>query len=153
MTIRDYIASYNKTFEYVEKNYGAAMLRDLFSRISQEYCTHLDECVREYGLQGCMKYWGGDTGTLDREQAACRITMENNVFQIVMNRCPSVAEVRERGQEPYCTGELTYCDHCEALYAPVCAKYGIELTNKYERNADGTCAGRCVLTCVPRGKC
>lgn len=149
MTIRDYIAAYNKTFEYVEENFGADRLWDLFARISREYCTHLDECCEGRGLDGCMLYWGGETGTLDREKAACVITLENGVFRIAMNECPSVAEVRSRGQEPYYKGEVTYCDHCGALYAPVLAKHGLKWECEVEYNADGTCAGRCMTTIVP----
>ena len=38
---------------------------------------------------------------------------------------------------------MTYCDHCDALYGPVAAKYGIELRFSPEYNEDGTCAGNC----------
>ena len=59
MTIKDYIAAYNKTFGYVEEKYGVEALRDLFSTLSREYCTHLDAYLREEGVRGCMSYWGG----------------------------------------------------------------------------------------------
>ena len=68
MTIRDYIAAYNKTFGYVEDKYGVDKLRSFFSTLSREYCTHLDEYIREEGVRGCLSYWGGDSGTLSREK-------------------------------------------------------------------------------------
>lgn len=142
MTIRDYIAAYNKTFGYVEQKYGTEALADLFAAISREYCAHLDECIREGGVEGCMKYWGGDGGTLSREKIDFRAWMEDGVFHGQIRNCTSVADVRSRGQEPY-VGQLTYCDHCDALYGPVAAKYGIELRFSPEYNEDGTCAGNC----------
>ena len=78
MTIRDYIAAYNKTFGYVEQKYGTEALADLFAAISREYCAHLDECIREGGVEGCMKYWGGDGGTLSREKIDFRAWMEDD---------------------------------------------------------------------------
>lgn len=143
MTIRDYIASYNKTFDYVEKTFGADALRDLFATLSREYCTHLDECVREYGVEGCLKYWGGDSGTLSREKIDFQAYMDDSgVFRARIRNCTSVNDVRNRGQEPH-LGELTYCDHCDALYSPVCARYGVELHFTPEYRADGSCAGNC----------
>ena len=103
---------------------------------------HLEDCVKRKGIEGCMEYWGGSSGTLGREKATCTIGMENGIFTIEMRECPSIAELRERGREPY-AGRLTYCDHCDALYGPVAAKYGIELRFSPEYNEDGTCAGNC----------
>lgn len=142
MTIRDYIAAYNKTFAYVEEKYGVEALKELFSTLSKEYCTHLDEYLREEGLEGCMSYWGGESGTLSREKIQFRAYMEDDVFHIEVKNCTSVADVRNRGQEPH-YGALTYCDHCEALYGEVAEKYGIELKFIPEYNPDGTCKGNC----------
>lgn len=142
MTIRDYIAAYNKTFGYVEEKFGASALADLFRKISDEYCAHLDECIRDYGVEGCMKYWGGESGTLSREKIDFKTWMEDGVFHGRIRSCTSVADVRSRGQEPH-VGALTYCDHCDALYGPVAEKYGIELHFLPEYNEDGTCAGNC----------
>ena len=142
MTIRDYIAAYNKTFGYVEDKYGADKLRSLFSTLSREYCTHLDEYIREEGVRGCLSYWGGDSGTLSREKIQFRAYMEGDVFHGEIKNCTSCADVRSRGQEPH-HGQLTYCDHCEALYGEVAQKYGIELKFDPEYNADGTCKGNC----------
>ncbi|MEG1524799.1 MAG: hypothetical protein RRZ24_06165 [Clostridia bacterium] len=142
MTIRDYIAAYNKTFGYVEEKYGVDMLGNLFSTISKEYCTHLEEYVRESGVEGCQRYWGGDSGTLSREKIDFRTYMEDGVFHGQIRNCTSVGDVRSRGQEPH-VGKLTYCDHCQALYGPVCAKYGVELLFTPEYLPDGTCAGNC----------
>lgn len=142
MTIRDYIAAYNKTFAYVEEKYGVEALKELFSTLSKEYCTHLDEYLREEGLEGCMSYWGGESGTLSREKIQFRAYMEDDVFHGEIKNCTSVADVRNRGQEPH-HGALTYCDHCEALYGEVAEKYGIELKFIPEYNPDGTCKGNC----------
>lgn len=143
MTIRDYIAAYNKTFGYVEENYGTGMLADLFARISKEYCTHLEEYVRDYGVEGCLKYWGGDSGTLSREKIDFQAYIDDEgVFHGQIRNCTSVNDVLNRGQIPH-VGGLTYCDHCDALYSPVCARHGVELHFRPEYNADGTCAGNC----------
>lgn len=142
MTIRDYIAAYNKTFGYVEDKYGVEKLRSLFSTLSREYCTHLDEYLREEGVHGCLSYWGGSSGTLSREKIQFRAYMEGDVFHGEIRNCTSCADIRSRGQEPH-HGKLTYCDHCEALYGEVAAKYGIELKFDPEYNADGSCRGNC----------
>ncbi len=143
MTIRDYIAAYNQTFGYVEENYGTDKLMDLFNRLSDEYCTHLDEYVREYGVEGCMKYWGGDSGTLSREKIDFSAWIDDEgVFHGKIRNCTSVNDVLRRGQTPH-VGGLTYCDHCQALYGRVCAKYGIELQFQPEYGMDGSCLGNC----------
>lgn len=144
MTIRDFIASYNETFQYIDKNMGTKALKSLFQRLSDEYCTHLEDCVKADGMEGCMKYWGGgEDGTLGREQAACEITLADDVFTIRMNECPSVKELRERGKEPYCGG-VTYCDHCAALYRPVLARYGLSFDVKIGYDQHGNCLGKCL---------
>ena len=142
MTIKDYIAAYNKTFGYVEEKYGVEALRDLFSTLSREYCTHLDAYLREEGVRGCMSYWGGDSGTLSRARIDFEAYMEGDVFHGRIRSCTSVNDVRSRGQEPH-HGALTYCDHCSALYGEVAKKYGIELKFEPEYNEDGTCCGNC----------
>jgi hypothetical protein len=146
MTIRDYIRCYNKTFGYVEDKFGTDALKDLFATISREYCTHLENNVKDgQGVKGCVKYWLGDgnnKGTLVREKAGCIMKEMDGRFYIVMTDCPSIAEIRSYGQEPH-HGKLTYCDHCVALYPPILEKYGIKMSVAIEYNEDGTCAGRC----------
>ena len=137
MTIRDYIVAYNETFRYVEQKYGPDALKSLFAAISAQWCVHLDGVGRG-GLEGCMEYWGGDTGTLDREQAACRIALRDEVFTIEMNECPSVKELRERGREPH-MGTLTYCGHCRALYEPVLNRHGLTFEVDIAYREDGNC--------------
>lgn len=147
MTIRDYIVAYNETFRYVEERFGSAALKDMFSAISDQWCVHLDECVRRGGIGGCMEYWGGgeNGGTLGREKAACTISIKDGVFSIEMNECPSVKELRERGKEPY-AGKTTYCDHCRALYAPVLGRYGLSFDVDIRYGEDGSCTGKCLTT-------
>ena len=142
MTIRDYIVAYNETFRYVEERYGEEPLKSLFATLSDRWCAHLEDCVKRKGIEGCMEYWGGSSGTLGREKATCTIGMENGIFTIEMRECPSIAELRERGREPY-AGRLAYCDHCEALYAPVLARYGLAFTVDIAYGKDGSCAGAC----------
>ncbi|MEG1524796.1 MAG: hypothetical protein RRZ24_06150 [Clostridia bacterium] len=142
MTTQDFIASYNKTFDYIEDRYGTEMLQKLWKKISDHWCVHFEDCIRRDGLDGCVEYWGGDAGTLEREQAGCKIAMKDGVFSIIMERCPSVDEVRSRGQEPH-VGKLTYCDHCAALYPPILAKYGLKMTIETFYHPDGRCVGRC----------
>ena len=140
MTVQDFIVIYNETFKYVEKNYGRKQVDDLWAAISEEWCTHLRSLVAEKGLQGMNEYWGGDTGTLSREKAFYDISLKDGVFSIVMDACPSVNEIRERGFEVY----TDYCEHCVALYGPVVADYGFELKSYIEREA---------VTDIPTGKC
>lgn len=143
MTIRDYIRFYNKTFGYVEEKFGVDALADLFSTISKEYCSHLDDYIREEGVQGCMHYWGGENGTLAREKIDHDAYIDNEgVFHGAIRNCTSIADIRNKGQEPH-HGKLTYCDHCQALYGECAAKYGIEIKFQPEYNEDGTCKGNC----------
>jgi len=142
MTIRDFIAAYNKTFEYIETRYGADALKDLWAKISREWCTHLAELASEKGLEGLLEYWGGASGTLSREKAFYEVGIKDGVFRGDMAECPSVADLRQRSHQPF-RGDLSYCDHCEALYAPAVAPYGIDLQFYPDYREDGSCAGSC----------
>lgn len=142
MTVHDFIVIYNETFKYIEDKYGVEAVKDLWKTISEEWCTHLDELIREKGLDGMLEYWGGEDGTLGREKAEYEIKLENGVLSGVMHECPSVKELRDRNRKIY-RGKLAYCDHCPALYAPVAKKYGIEMFFDIEFDENGECVGRC----------
>ena len=145
MTVHDFIVIYNDTFKYIEANYGVEAVKDLWATISSEWCTHLDSLVKEKGLEGMLEYWGGNDGTLGREKAECEITLTDGIFSVIMHKCPSVGELKERSRELY-HGGLDYCSHCAALYAPIANKYGYDMFVDAEHDAEGFCIGRCKLT-------
>ncbi|RCX09344.1 hypothetical protein DFR58_13620 [Anaerobacterium chartisolvens] len=142
MTVHDFIVIYNESFKYIKDKYGAEALKDLWSTISKQWCTHLDGLVKEKGLEGMVEYWDGDDGTLGREQAVYSIKLENGLFTGIMHKCPSVGELVERNRE-ICSGVPDYCDHCMALYAPIAEKYGIKMLWSIEHDSNGVCQGRC----------
>lgn len=142
MTIQDFILAYNEGFKYLRQRHGDDAVKALWQTISDTWCHHLKELVAAHGVDGMMMYWGGDTGTLQREKAAFDLKLEDGVFSGVMHACPSVGEIRNQGFEPM-KGSLTYCDHCPALYGPVARKHGIDMTWDIEFSQDGGCTGRC----------
>ena len=145
MTVNDFIVVYNETFKYVEKNYGVDALKNLWGTISEQWCKHLDDLIRTKGLDGMLEYWGGTQGTLGREKADCEVSLNNGLFSIKMDECPSVGELWEKKRYIY-NGELTYCDHCPALYHPIAEKYGYKMITEINHNEDGECAGSCRIT-------
>lgn len=142
MTVHDFIVTYNETFKYIEEKYGVEAVRNLWKTISEQWCTHLDELIKNKGLGGMVEYWGGEDGTLGREKAEYEISLKDGIFSGIMHECPSVKELCVNNRKVY-NGKLAYCDHCAALYAPVAIKYGIKMSFDFERNASGECAGRC----------
>jgi hypothetical protein len=145
MTVQDFIIAYNAGFKFIRERHGDDAVRALWQTISDEWCLHLRELVTEQGIDGLMAYWGGDSGTLQREKAAFELALKDGVFSGVMHECPSVAEIRHQGFEPM-KGSLSYCDHCPALYAPVTAAHGIRMTWEIEYGPNGGCTGRCSWT-------
>jgi hypothetical protein len=145
MTVHDFIVIYNESFKYIEKNFGADAVKDFWKTISDQWCTHLRELVRSKGIAGMNEYWGGNDGTLGREKAECSIKIEDGIFKILMHKCPSVGELKERGREIY-KGELSYCEHCPALYVPIAEESGFWMKFDIDYDEDGYCAGSCVLT-------
>lgn len=140
MTVQDFIVIYNETFKYIDKKYGKYMVYDLWETISREWCLHLRKLVEEKGIEGAYEYWGGDRGTLGREEATYEITLEEDRMIIEMNKCPSVGELKERKRNIY----PDYCEHCAALYDPVLRKYDLTMEVNYERDKEtGLPSGRC----------
>lgn len=142
MTIRDFIVAYNYTFEYIEEKYGTEAVRDLWKTISEQWCTHLRQLVRDKGLKGMLEYWGGEGGTLSREKAGYEVFIEDGVFHGVMYACPSVGELTERGFTPH-HGKVSYCDHCLALYGPAANASGFDMGWDIAYREDGVCKGAC----------
>lgn len=151
MTVHDFIVIYNETFKYIEAEYGAEAVKDLWATISEQWCTHLDALVREKGLEGMFEYWGGNDGTLGREKAECDVKLSDGVFSVTIQKCPSVGELVERGRVLY-HGGLNYCSHCPALYVPIANKYGYEMFFDIEHDETGGCVGRCKLTSFKKAK-
>lgn len=145
MTVQDFIVIYNETFKFIKDRHGVDALKDFWQTISTQWCTHLDELVREKGLDGMVEYWGGTTGTLGREKAEYEIMLEAGIFKGIMHECPSVGELKARYKK-LCSGKADYCDHCQALYRPVANRYGFELLFDIEHDEEGICAGRCAWT-------
>ncbi|MDO8685505.1 MAG: hypothetical protein Q7J78_02415 [Clostridiales bacterium] len=56
MIIYDFIGIYNETFKYIENKYGANAVMDLWSTISEQYCTHLRDIIGEKGIKGMKEY-------------------------------------------------------------------------------------------------
>jgi hypothetical protein len=144
MTVHDYIVIYYETFKYIEKEYGVDNVKELWSTISGQWCTHLRELIKSKGLEGMLQYWGGNKGTLGREKADFEVSLCDGIFKIDMTRCPSVWELRERKREIY-KGKLNYCDHCPALYPPIARGYGFKMITEIDYDDNGECAGSCRL--------
>lgn len=145
MTVQLFILLYNETFRYISEVYGPNALRGLWGEISDRWCCHLDELVAAKGLEGMKEYWGGDAGTLAREKAEYEVALRDGVFTVAMQECPSVGEIVQRGRRPL-SGEVSYCDHCPALYGPVAQRHGFEMTFEIAHDDDGSCAGRCLMS-------
>ena len=145
MTVYNFIEIYNETFKYIEKEYGAEAVKDLWQTISAQWCVHLDDLVREKGLEGMGEYWAGNGGTLGREKAVYEISLQDGVLAGIMHKCPSVGELIERNRKIY-HGELNYCNHCLALYGPVANRYSFEMLWNIDTDEAGRCTGKCSWT-------
>jgi hypothetical protein len=149
MTIQDFIVAYNATFKYLEDKYGTDAERDLWKTISDRWCTHLRQLVKEKGLDGMLEYWGGTSGTLSREKAGYEVFIKDGAFHGIMIKCPSVGELEERGYVPH-HGKVSYCDHCLALYGPIANDYGFDMGWQIDYRENGLCKGSCQWWSQPK---
>ena len=139
---QDQVVIYNETFRYVYDKLGYDALKDLWAKMSKEWCYHLDKLTAQKGLEGAWEYWcKGEDGMLEKEEADYTVTLKDNVYTLTMHRCPSMGgEIIDRGYEIF----PKYCEHCPSLYAPVLKKNG--LASKWYAEFD-------LQTMLPTSKC
>ena len=138
---QDQIIIYNETFRYVFDKYGYEALKDLWAKMSREWCVDLDRLTAEKGLDGVVEYWCGERGTLELEQADYGVTKQEDALHFHMDKCPSLAgEVIDRGHVVF----PKYCEHCNNLYPPIMEKYGLSCKWFIEFDAG---------TMLPTGRC
>jgi len=138
---QDQVIIYNETFRYVYDKFGYDALKDLWAKMSREWCVDLDRLTAEKGLDGVREYWCGQTGTLTLEEADYGVAREGNTLYFHMDRCPSLGgELIDRGYKIF----PKYCEHCNHLYPPIMKKYGIDCKWHVEFDID---------TMLPTSKC
>ena len=112
MTVQDFIVNYNETFKCLHSRYGKAAVVDLWKFLG-ETGLELCEAVKENGLEGYYRFFYGEGGTCSREDVEGGAYIDSEgVFHEIIDGCPSVGELEERGKVPY----RYYCEHCYWLY-------------------------------------
>ena len=128
MTVQDFIVNYNETFKFIHERHGKSAVIDLWSYLG-ETGIELCEAVREKGLEGYYEFFYGEAGTCSREDLEGGAYIDGDgVFHEIVDGCPSVAELEERGKRPY----RYYCEHCYWLYRKSLEENGYTYDAFYE---------------------
>lgn len=124
----EFIPAYSVLFEYLDRKGGHVEVEKYWNYVSENYVEpNLGPMVKEGGIMGCWKYFGGAHKT-EAADVKYMIDPENGVMTIDMKRCPSKRMLLELQQmEPY----YDYCGHCKVIYKSVLEKYGIEETRDH----------------------
>ena len=128
MTCQDFIVNYNETFKYIHERYGKAAVIALWNYLG-ETGLELCESVRERGLDGYYEFFYGSEGTCSREEVEGGAYIDKDgVFHEIIDGCPSVGELEERGKRPY----RYYCEHCYWLYRKSLEENGYSYEASFE---------------------
>lgn len=118
----EFIPMYSEMFKYMEEKDGHDAVMKFWHHIADIYVRErLGKLAAEKGLAACWEYW---SHSLNEEAADFVMTYdeEAQTFDLDMRYCPSCGMLNEmKHMEPY----YDYCGHCEVLYAPILAEYGV----------------------------
>ncbi len=111
-----FVRFYNEVFKFLDAQGGNA-LEEYYRVVSEQQEMYCLELFKAQGLAGMKAYWG-------------RIAVEENCdmcgtlypdrFELVMNRCPSLAKAMDNDAGAF----PRYCDHCPGWVIPLLEKAG-----------------------------
>ena len=110
---------YNEVFKFLERE-GDDALESYWLEISKNQERHTLDLFAEKGLEGMQTYW---TIIRDEENCDLDISRGEDVFELTMNKCPSLTKVLDNDAEPM----SRYCDHCAGWIGPIMDKLGYHL--------------------------
>lgn len=142
MTCQDYIVNYSETFQYIHDRYGKAAVVALWEYLG-DIGLELRQEVKEGGLQAYLEHFYGTEGTCTREHVEGGAYIdEEGVFHEIVEGCPSVGELEERGKRPY----RYYCEHCYWLYHKSLEENGYSYDASFElQPQDGGYIKKCAF--------
>ena len=119
----EFIMLYSELFKYLEQLRGEEEVVRYWEKLSEAFCTDLQELVEEKGLEGMKEYCDH---VLQSECADYSINLTEDKLELFINNCPSLGLLRRnRHMEPY----HDYCAHCAVLYAHATDKqFGLKTT-------------------------
>ena len=129
----DFCGHYEWTFAWLEREGGAALLRDYWTEaIARDSQRHAHELITREGFAGMAKYW---QRTLSEEspEPGFHITQRPDRFRIDVHVCPSKGFLLRNGLEQY----PDYCDHCMGWIGPMMREAGF--VADHQHNHRGQC--------------
>ena len=145
MTVQDFIVNYNETFRFIHERHGKAAVIALWEYLG-DGGVELCEKVRERGLEGYYEHFYGEDGTCTREDVEGGAYIKDGVFYELVDACPSVGELEERGKRPY----KYYCEHCYWLYHKSLEENGFSYEAEYSLQPEDGYIKTCSFTAKKR---
>ena len=111
-----FVRFYNEVFKFLDAQ-GKGALEDYYRVVSEQQEMHCLELFKAHGLPGMKAYW--DRIAIEENCDMCG-TLYPDRFELVMNRCPSLAKATDNDAGAF----SRYCDHCPGWVLPLLEKAG-----------------------------
>lgn len=127
----DFCGHYEWTFEWLRLHGGEDLLLAYWKEaIGQDSQQHAADLIKQKGFEGMAEYWAH---TLAEEAAGYVATLNDDMFRIDMNDCPSKGFLLRNKLEQY----HDYCDHCIGWIGSIMADADFQV--HHEHNHCGKC--------------
>ncbi len=115
----EFIQFYSQICVEIHKRYGKGDVEKEWSFLSKNSpnCIELDKSIKKDGLKGIYNVNKKGLGTLG---SRCSITLRDDEVVIDIHNCVIIEKLIVTNLEPY----ENYCEHCEALMAPIIKRNG-----------------------------
>ena len=130
----EFIMVYSELFKFLEEKGGSEEVVRYWKKLSEAFCTDLQERVEKNGLEGMKEYYDH---VLQSENADYRINLSEDKLELFINECPSVGILRRHKHlKPY----HDYCGHCAVLYSHATdERFGLKTTVDFIDTEKGYC--------------
>ncbi|MCC6444893.1 MAG: hypothetical protein IT210_15725 [Armatimonadetes bacterium] len=90
----DFHRTANGTIEYIGRHYGREFLDEIFRRTAQDVYRAVREEMRQGNAESLVEHWAY---FFDREGGQYRLEREGDTIRMIVDRCPAIAYLNERG--------------------------------------------------------
>jgi len=102
----DFHRTLNGTIRYLREKYGQDFVDDVFRRTARDVYRAIHEDLKRGDAEHLVQHW---TYFFDREGGKYSLERDGDVIRFVVERCPAIAYLREKGHEidpSFCRGTV-----------------------------------------------
>lgn len=131
---KDFHGCLSICLQFLHDQFGVKEVQEYLRKVARNVYKPLIDSLRANGLQTLENHW---RNVLEREEALFQLRYEDGMLILIVQECPAVHHIRQRGYALY----DGFCETTRVINDEICNQAGYCFSIEYDQSS-GTCTQR-----------